>query len=117
MQFAAIDNYWGQPVYLGGTKADGTSEINPLSYIFLDVYDRMGIYNPKIQLKISDKSTPKEFILKALDMIRQCVIFHQNKLTKSCPCIARGPPLVNIYYSYILYLIFLKILQFHFFNI
>ena len=71
MQFAAIDNYWGQPVYLGGTKEDGTSEINPLSYIFLDVYDRMGIYNPKIQLKISDKSTPKEFILKALDMIRR----------------------------------------------
>ena len=71
MQFAAIDNYWGQPIYLGGIKADGTSEINDLSYIFLDVYDKMGIYNPKIQLKVSDKSTPKEFILKALDMIRR----------------------------------------------
>ncbi len=71
MQFAAIDNYWGQPVYLGGTKADGSTEINELSYIFLDVYDRMGIYNPKIQLKVSDKNTPKEFILKALDMIRR----------------------------------------------
>ena len=71
MQFAAIDNYWGQPVYLGGTKEDGSTEINPLSYIFLDVYDRMGIYNPKIQLKISSKNTPKDFILKALDMIRR----------------------------------------------
>ena len=71
MQFAAIDNYWGQPIYLGGTKADGTSEINDLSYIFLDVYDKMGIYNPKIQLKVSDKTTPKNFILKALDMIRR----------------------------------------------
>ena len=71
MQFAAIDNYWGQPVYLGGTKEDGSTEINPLSYIFLDVYDKMGIYNPKIQLKVSSKSTPKEFILKALDMIRR----------------------------------------------
>ena len=71
MQFAAIDNYWGQPLYLGGTRADGTSEVNELSYVFLDVYDEMGIYNPKIQLKVSDKNTPKDFILKALDMIRR----------------------------------------------
>lgn len=71
MQFAAIDNYWGQPVYLGGTKADGSTEINDLSYIFLDTYDKMGIYNPKIQLKVSSKNTPKEFMLKALDMIRR----------------------------------------------
>ena len=70
LQFASIDNYWGQPVYLGGEKADGSSEINELSYAFLDVYDKMGIYNPKIQIKIAD-STPKEFIQKALDMIRR----------------------------------------------
>ena len=70
MQFVAIGNYWGQPVYLGGTDAHGKTEINHLSYIFLDIYDSMGIYNPKIQIKYSD-TTPKDFICKALDMIRR----------------------------------------------
>lgn len=70
LQFTAIGNYWGQPVYLGGEKEDGSTEINELSYIFLDVYDEMGIYNPKIQIKVSE-STPRELILKALDMIRR----------------------------------------------
>ncbi|MBO5051766.1 MAG: hypothetical protein J6D31_06155 [Clostridia bacterium] len=69
MQFTAIGNYWNQPVYLGGENADGTSVINELSYLFLDVYDEMNIYNPKIQIKVCD-STPKNFLLKALDMIR-----------------------------------------------
>ena len=69
MQFTAIGNYWNQPVYLGGENADGSTVINELSYLFLDVYDGMNIYNPKIQIKVSD-STPKEFLLKALDMIR-----------------------------------------------
>ena len=70
LQFMAIGNYWGQPVYLGGCKEDESTQINELSSLFLDVYDKMGIYNPKIQIKIAD-STPKAFILKALDMIRR----------------------------------------------
>lgn len=70
LQFTAIGNYWGQPVYLGGCTEDEGTVINELSYVFLDVYDKMGIYNPKIQIKIAD-STPKSFILKALDMIRR----------------------------------------------
>ncbi|MBR2019713.1 MAG: hypothetical protein IKA05_04870 [Clostridia bacterium] len=70
LQFTAIGNYWNQPVYLGGERADGTTEINELSYVFLDVYDQMGIYNPKIQIKVA-KTTPKPFLQKALDMIRR----------------------------------------------
>lgn len=70
LQFTAIGNYWNQPVCLGGCKANGDTEINALSYLFLDVYDRMGIYNPKVQIKLAD-STPKEFTMKALDMIRR----------------------------------------------
>ncbi len=70
MQFTAIGNYWNQPVYLGGERADGSTEINALSYLFLDVYDRMGIYNPKIQIKVAD-STPKDLLCRALDMIRR----------------------------------------------
>ena len=70
LQFTALGNYWNQPVFLGGCKADGSTEINELSYLFLDVYDKMQIYDPKIQIKVAD-NTPKEFLLKALDMIRR----------------------------------------------
>ena len=70
MQFTAIGNYWGQPVYLGGENADGSSAINELSYIFVDVYDKMGIFNPKVQIKVS-QSTPEKFMLKVLDMVRR----------------------------------------------
>lgn len=70
LQFTAIGNYYNQPVYLGGENADGSTVINELSYLFLDVYDRMQIYNPKIQIKISD-TTPKTLLYKALDMIRR----------------------------------------------
>ena len=70
MQWASIDNYWGQPVYLGGTRKNGQTEINELSYLILEEYDKLGICTPKIQLKIS-ASTPQKFIDKALDMIRR----------------------------------------------
>ena len=70
LQFTAIDNYFNQPVFLGGENEDGTSIINDLSCLFLDIYDEMGIFNPKIQIKVS-KSTPKPFLCKALDMIRK----------------------------------------------
>lgn len=70
LQFTAIGNYWNQPVYLGGENADGSTVINELSWMFLDVYDRMNILNPKIQIKVAD-SVPKEFLMKALDMVRR----------------------------------------------
>lgn len=70
LQFASIDNYFNQPVFLGGERADGSTVTNELSYLFLEVYDEMGILNPKIQIKVC-KSTPKPFLMKALDMIRR----------------------------------------------
>ena len=70
MQFTAIANYVNQPVFLGGCKSDESTQVNELSYLFLDVYDKMKIYSPKIQIKVAD-STPKEFLLKALDMVRR----------------------------------------------
>jgi len=70
LQFTAIGNYWNQPVFLGGCREDESTQINPLSYVFLDVYDKMGLYNPKVQIKVAE-STPKAFLLKALDMIRR----------------------------------------------
>jgi len=70
MQWASIDNYWGHPFYFGGTKKNGESEINELSYLILDVFDKLNICTPKLQLKISP-NTPVKFIDKALDMIRR----------------------------------------------
>ena len=70
MQFSAIGNYWGQPMYLGGSNSDGSCKVNPLSYKILDIYDELGIYNPKIQVKYA-KNTPREFLAKICDMIRR----------------------------------------------
>ena len=69
-QWSAIGNYWGQPFYLGGTDKCGGTKYNELSYEILDVYDEMGIYNPKIQLKINE-NTPDKLLDKACDMIRR----------------------------------------------
>jgi len=69
MQFSAIGSYWGQPVYLAGTNPDGTSKVNEVTHLILDVYDSLGIYNPKLQIKVNP-NTPKDFLLKALDMVR-----------------------------------------------
>lgn len=68
-QFGSIDNYWGHPLCLGGTKADGTTEYNPLSLVLLDVVDREALPTPKLQLKIA-KNTPDAIWDKALRMLR-----------------------------------------------
>lgn len=70
MQWSAIGNYWGQPFYMGGTNADGSTKYNELSYIILDVYDELGIYNPKIQIKVNE-NTPDKLLFKVFDMIRR----------------------------------------------
>ena len=70
MQFASIANTWGHPFYLGGTRSDGESEINELSYLILDVFDKLDICSPKLQIKISP-NTPAAFPDKAVDMIRR----------------------------------------------
>ncbi len=69
-QWSAIGNYWGQPFYMGGTNEDGSTKYNELSMDILDVYDELGIYNPKIQLKINE-NTPEFILNKAFDMIRR----------------------------------------------
>lgn len=86
MQWASIDNYWGQPLYLGGTNLDGSTKVNDLSYLILDVYDQLGIYCPKIQIKVS-KATPREFLLKALEMIRHgvsSIVFCNEDIITQC---------------------------------
>lgn len=70
MQWSAIGNYWGQPFYMGGTNADGSSKYNELSTLILNVYDELGIYNPKIQIKVNT-NTPDSILFKVFDMIRR----------------------------------------------
>ena len=70
IQWSAIGNYWGQPFYMGGTKKDGSTKYNELSELILDVYDELGIYNPKIQIKVN-RNTPDKILFKVFDMIRR----------------------------------------------
>ena len=69
-QFGSIDNYWGHPIYLGGTNRDGSTAYNPLSLIILDVVEKTALPTPKFQLKLA-KNTPDEIWWKALDMLRK----------------------------------------------
>ena len=69
-QWGSINNYWGQPVYVGGTKADGTSEYNEVSKIVLEVHDELNLPTPKMHLKIA-KNTPEWVWRKTLDMMRR----------------------------------------------
>ena len=70
MQFSAIGNYWGQPFYLGGTNENGECLVNEVTFGIMDVYDQLGIYNPKVQIKVN-YNTPQKFLEKLMDMIRR----------------------------------------------
>jgi len=70
MQFSSIGNYWGQPLYLCSTDYDCTSDISALTLDILDVFDSLDICNPKIQIKVDEK-TPKSVLLKTLDIVRR----------------------------------------------
>jgi len=80
-QFGSIDNYWGHPIYLGGTNPDGSTAYNPLSMIILDVIEKTALPTPKFQLKMA-KNTPDEIWWKSLDMLRKhaplCLMSEEN---------------------------------------
>ena len=87
-QFGSIDNYWGHPMYLGGTNKDGNSAYNPLSLIILDVIEKTALPTPKFQLKMA-KNTPDEIWWKALDMLRKhaplCLMSEENMVQSMKP--------------------------------
>ena len=69
-QWGSIDNYFGQPVYFGGTKADGTTEYNEVSRILLEVHDELGLPTPKVHIK-TGPSTPDWVWRTTLDLARR----------------------------------------------
>jgi len=69
-QWGSMDYYWGQPMYFGGTKEDGTSVYSDVSRILLEVHDELALPTPKVHLKIG-KSTPDWVWKKALEMSRR----------------------------------------------
>lgn len=69
LQFSAIGSYWGQPMYLAGSNPDGSTKVNRVSCLLLDIFQTLQINNPKIQIKYSP-SLPEEFLSKALNMVR-----------------------------------------------
>ena len=56
-------------INVGGLKSDGTSGINELSYILLDVVKEMRLIQPSASVQIS-KKTPDNFLKKAVEVVR-----------------------------------------------
>ena len=69
-QWGSICFYWNQPIGLGGTRADGTSEFNHVSKIILDVMDECALPTPKFLVKIAP-NTPEWAMDKLCDMARR----------------------------------------------
>ena len=69
-QWGSVANYWNQPVGLGGTRVDGTSEFNHVSKIILEVADEYAQPTPKFLVKVAP-NTPDWAWNKMLDMARR----------------------------------------------
>ena len=69
-QWGSVSNYWNQPVGLGGTRKDGTSEFNHVTKIILDVVDECALSTPKFLVKVAP-NTPDWAWNKMLDMARR----------------------------------------------
>ena len=69
-QWGSISNYWNQPIGLGGTRRDGTSEFNHVSRIILEVMDECNLTTPKFLVKVAP-NTPEWAMDKMLDMARR----------------------------------------------
>ena len=69
-QWGSIDNYWCQPVSVGGTKPDGSTEFDDFTRLVLDVHDACALPTPKLLVKTSPQ-TPDWAWRQMLDMHRR----------------------------------------------
>ena len=54
----------------GGLKADGSSAVNDLTYLMLDVIDEMRLLQPSSNLQLSKKN-PERFLRRGLEIVRK----------------------------------------------
>ncbi len=69
-QWGSINNYWNQPVGLGGTNPDGSSAFNHVSKIVMDVMDECNLPTPKFLVKIAP-NTPDWAMNRLMDLARR----------------------------------------------
>ncbi len=69
-QWGSINNYWNQPVGLGGTNPDGSSAFNHVSKIIMDVMDECNLPTPKFLVKIAP-NTPDWAMSRLMDLARR----------------------------------------------
>ena len=69
IHFTAAKRYAEQPFTICGSDKDGNDLTNELSHIILDVYDEMGIYDPKIHIRCH-RSMDDSILKKSVSMIR-----------------------------------------------
>ena len=70
IHYTASKRFAQQPMCLGGRNENGKTFVNDLTYLILDVYDEMNIYDPKIHFRYH-KGIDDKIMLKILDMIRR----------------------------------------------
>lgn len=66
----------GQSLMLGGVRADGTSGINELTYLVLEVSEELKLIDPKINLRV-DSHTPRDLLLLGCRLTRAGLGFPQ----------------------------------------
>lgn len=59
---------WVESVVLGGTHPNGTSAVNPLSYIMIRAFMELDITHPHIYVRLS-KNSPKDFVKLCADYV------------------------------------------------
>lgn len=68
-KFSAAKVRYDLPFCLGGIDADGAEVTSEISYLIVEAYNELNIHNPKIHIRVSDK-TPKDFVKLVLGCIR-----------------------------------------------
>lgn len=66
----------GQSLMLGGMKPDGSSAVNPLTWMVLKVSEEVNMIDPKINLRIN-KETPMDLLIEATRLTRKGLGFPQ----------------------------------------
>lgn len=66
----------GQSMMLGGVKKDGSSAINELTYLFLEVSKELKMIDPKINLRV-DSNTPRDLLILGCELTKAGLGFPQ----------------------------------------